>query len=206
MTSLVKSSPTFLIVLTLALHLPLAWSQKDVYQPSIPAKSVVDMEQARQLRLAGNAIQSIAILEPVVGANPDYFSAAYNAGLAYSDLHQYDKAVETLSKARQIREKSNLSDATIYNSLGYTLILAGYPRQAEEVFLEGLKHENLLTVDSKRRLYNNLGNLYLNVGKYAEAEKYLADAAEKYQSDVARNNLRVLRAARNISIQQQTNK
>ena len=190
------------IGLALALQLHVAWSQADAYQPNIPPQLVTQLEQTKQFLVAGRPEEAIPGLERLVKANPDYFSAAYNLGLAYSDLRQYDNALAMLTRAREIRERLSIADATVYNALGYTYVLSGQPRKAEESYLQGLKNVSLLTSDSKRRLYNNIGNLYLNVGRYEDAQKYLGTAAQEYKSTVARENLKVLGTVREISVQQ----
>jgi Flp pilus assembly protein TadD len=58
--------------------------------------------------------------------------------------------------------------------------------------LTALKQVDKLPEAGQRKVYNNIGTLYLNMGRYGEARKYLTIAAEKYDSKQAREDLDLL--------------
>lgn len=173
-----------------------AHAQADAYQPQIPAAEVRQLEQARTLRLQKKPKDAIPLLEQLVGRQPDYFNAQYELGLAYSDvIDDIPRSIPPLERAAALkRTHPEITDAHVFNSLGWAYMYTGRSAQAEAAFKEAEAHADQLTPEVRRKLYNNLGYLYLNTGNPAAAEKYLHVAAEQYDSAQARHNLKTLEA------------
>ncbi|MBI5695970.1 MAG: tetratricopeptide repeat protein [Nitrospirae bacterium] len=173
-------------------------SSSDRWQPNIPDNAVRDMESGRNLRRQGKFKESYARFNRAISVAPEYFLAHYNLGLAYADANELDKAIDSLETAKSIREKFNIKDATIYNSLGYTYLLAGKYENAEKSFFDCKKNESLLSTTSKQKLYNNMGVLYQFWGKFDKSENAYKTAKEKYESNKAGNNLVSLNNTRKV--------
>ena len=170
-----------------------AQDTKDKYQSDIPSGDVVKFSDARLKRIAGNSDQAITILADVVKRNPNFFSAQYNLGLAYLDQKQNDQGIAALEKAAALKRSiPSITDASIFNSLGWAYMLKGDYIKAEASLKEGELNANSLSDESKRRLYTNTGWLYMNTGRFNEAEKYLKIVNEKYDSKFARENLKII--------------
>jgi tetratricopeptide (TPR) repeat protein len=173
-----------------------AHAQSDNFQAQIPASSVQELERARALRSAKNPNAAIPILQGLVARQPDYFNAQLELGLAYADQNEdLHRAVAPLEKAAALkRSHPEITDAHIFNTLGWAYMYTGQSARAEAAFKEAESHLDQLAPDVQRRLYNNLGYLYLNTGRRAQADQYLRIAADKYGSNQARVNLRTLEA------------
>jgi tetratricopeptide (TPR) repeat protein len=173
-----------------------AQAQVDAFQKQIPAADVRELEQARALRARKQPAEAIKILEPLVARQPQFFNAQYELGLAISDTSpESGKAIPALEKAAALkRAHPEVTDAHVFNTLGWAYMLSGQPKPAEAAFKEAEARRDQLTPDVQRRLYNNLGFLYLSTGRRDAAEKYLHTAAEKYDSAQARTNLKTLNA------------
>jgi tetratricopeptide (TPR) repeat protein len=174
-----------------------AQDSKDKYQPDIPAGDVKQLAVARSERTSGHTDQAIKSLDTLIRKSPDYYSAQYNLGLAYLDAKQNDKAIEALERALAIKKKnSTISDATIFNSLGWAYMVKGDAINAETAFKNGETEINGLPDESKRRLYTNMGWLYMNTGRLDQAEKYLKLVDERYDSPFAKENLKIINSVR----------
>jgi tetratricopeptide (TPR) repeat protein len=75
-------------------------------------------------------------------ADPNNLAALYRTGVVYTELKQYDQAVNTWQK--YIRQTNNAADA--YGNLGFTYELAGRPADAEAAYQAGIARdpENIL--------------------------------------------------------------
>ena len=173
-----------------------ARAQVDSFQLGISAAEVRKLQQAKALRKSGKTKEAISVLRDVVSRQPDYFNAQYELGLAISDnLENIADAIPPLEKAAAIKRVTpSVTDAHIFNSLGWAYMYTGRKAEAEKVLKEAEASSNQLAPDAQRRLYNNLGFLYLNKGNTQAAESYLRIAAEKYGSTQARQNLKTLEA------------
>ncbi len=185
----------FVLLLAIVVFASPANSQdaKDKYQSEIPSGDVAKFSDARLKRIAGNSDQAITILADVVKRNPNFFSAQYNLGLAYLNKKQNDDGIAALEKAAALKRSiPSITDASIFNSLGWAYMLKGDYVNAEASLKEGERNVDLLSDDSKRRLYTNTGWLYMNTGRFNEAEKYLKKVNDKYDSKFARENLKII--------------
>jgi tetratricopeptide (TPR) repeat protein len=173
-----------------------AHAQVDEFQPQVPANEVQQLLKARMLRKLKQPKEAIPVLQALVARQPDYFNAQYELGLAISDtIDDIRKAIPELEKAAALKRRlPEIKDSHVFNSLGWAYMYTGQTSRAEAAFKEAESQLAQLEPDVRRRLYNNLGVLYLNTGRRVEANKYLLLAAHKYGSTQAQVNLRTLDA------------
>lgn len=166
-------------------------AQEDKYQKDINETNVELLEEARQLRKNNNNVEAINKLRHLLEIEPEYYLAHYNLALSFLSINEYDSAITYFITALEIREKYLLPETSIYNTLGYTYYTIGDYSNAEKYYLEGIKEENqeLLTENSKQKLYNNTGLLYMNNGLYKESEFYLQYSLDSFNSKQAEYNL-----------------
>jgi tetratricopeptide (TPR) repeat protein len=156
----------------------------DDLQKDIPESAAVQVAQSKELRLTKRDLNMAEkILLEVIAKYPNYYKALYNLGLVYQDKGNYDAAIKALEKAREIREKQNLPEYSIYNTLGWAYMHQGSNKQAEASYKTGLTYEPQNSSDSNRRLYSNLSWFYYLQGDPDEAKKYIDVAEQKYQSE-----------------------
>lgn len=182
------------LVLAAALAVADARAQVDRFQPQIPVVEVQHLEQARELRKQKRPKEAIPVLQAVVTRQPEYFNAQYELGLAQSDvLDEIAKSIPALERAAALkRAHPEVTDAHVFNSLGWVYMYTGRTSDAERLFKEAERNLQQLSLDAQRRLNNNLGTLYLNTGRHDEAEKYLQVASQKYGSAQASQHLKTL--------------
>jgi len=163
---------------------------QDKFQTGIPASSVRQLEAIKvSYKMTGNRAQAETALKTLIGKQPDYYAANYDLGLILADQGIYPEAVSYLETAKSIRERKQVKDATIYNSLGWAYMLKGDTQSALANFNTGKANEEKLTLESRARLYNNLGLLYMSTGQYSESRQALQVAADKYGNKLATQNL-----------------
>lgn len=160
---------------------PAARAEQDKFQPQMPPDDVRAVQQAHSLRLAQRPKEAAALLQGVVARQPDYFNAQYELGLALSDTPgDVAKAAGPLEKAAALkRTRPEITDAHVFNSLGWVYLYTGQTAKAQSAFHEAEQHLDQLSPQVQRKLYNNLGYLNLASGNTADAEKYLKAAADK---------------------------
>jgi len=144
-----------------------------------------------------NPTKSIEIILALLKQKPDYYRGLYNLGLAYSELNEHQKAMDTLDKALQIKKQYHLKDATIYNSAGWVSMRAQNYNKAEKLFKLGLENIQINSAYSNRALHNNLGLLYFYTQRFKEAKKYLTIAYKEYGSQSAHNTLELIKEIEN---------
>jgi Flp pilus assembly protein TadD len=144
----------------------------------VPTVLYKEAQQARQLRLQGKAAESVEALKPIAVEHPDFFFAQYNLGLAYQSKGDTPAAISALTKAKEIREKDKIADATIYNSLGWVYLSGGNYQQALKEFKTAEKPENFsaLSTSSQQKLLNNIAVTYAFSGDSKLANEYFAKA------------------------------
>lgn len=173
---------------------PPAQAQVDSFQSQVPAAEVRQLDKARMLRKLKRPADAVAVLKPLVVRQPEYFNAHYELGLALSDvIEEIEKSVSALEKAAALkRTHPEVTDAHVFNTLGWVYMYTGNTQRAEALFKEAEAHMQQLSPDVQRRLHNNLGTLYLNTGRRTEAAKYLQTAADRYGSTQATQSLKSL--------------
>jgi Flp pilus assembly protein TadD len=172
-----------------------AYAQGDSYQTDIAAPDVRILEEARALRAAKKSEQAVALLQPLVARQPGYFNAQFELGLALSDRpDSISLSVPVLERAAALkRSLPEVTDARVFNSLGWAYTFTGQSVKARQAFAEAQAHLDQLTPEVQARLYSNIGYLDLMSGRRAEAQKNLQIGADK-GSRPARQNLEVLQA------------
>ena len=173
-----------------------AFAQVDSFQRGMPAADVRVYEQARSLRAQKHRDQAIALLQGLVGRQPDYFNAQFELALALSDTPEsIGQSIPVFEKAAALkRGHPEVTDARVFNSLGWAYMYNGDTAKARQAFTEAEQNLAQLTPQFQGKLYNNIGNLNLSTGKASEAKKSFAIAADK-GSQQAKFNLQVLEAA-----------
>ncbi len=189
------------ILLMLFLNEGVVQGQVDKFQNEIAPEYVTLMEEARQLKRSGELDQAINKFQSLIQDKPNYYLACYNLALAYVQKKEYKVAIKWFSKAIHIKKEANINEATIYNSLGWTLMLMGDYSKSEKYFLLGKENEDLLSPRSKQKLYNNLGYLYLNKGELDLSEQYFTKSAQEYGSKLAQQNLEKVNEQKEIQTQ-----
>ena len=176
-----------LVYLCLGIFLAmLSHGLSDELQPSIPDSENDLVARAKDLRLdKHDPAAAEKVLLGVVQRYPDYYKGHYNLGLVYQEKGDYERAIAELERAKSIRESQNLTDYSIYNTLGWVWMLKGDTTAAEGYYKLALQYESKNTPDTNTRLYNNLSWFYYALGKPDEARKYVNVAADKYHSKSA---------------------
>lgn len=190
---MVNKSLAFLFILTMAQLsvCDVVLSQEDRFQKEITPENVQRLEAGRKLRRSDKFDKAIEKLQSLTQDQPDYYLAHYNLALTYVHKKDFDEAIKSFTKALEIKQKAEIPEATIYNSIGWAYFLNGDYAKAEKYFLIGIEKENqdILTRKSKQKLFNNIGLLYMYKGDLELSEKYLKQAAEVFGSSLARRNL-----------------
>lgn len=150
--------------------------------------AVVNAGKARQSRSFQKAITEI---RPLLQQNPNCFNLNRSLGLTFAEQGDFKQAIFYLKKAGELIDQAGSDDNGIYNSLGWAYMLDGDYSNAEEKFTRAQSEEiwQTLKVETKLKVLNNSGLLYIYMGRYDEAEKYLNRATNEYGSVLAKNNL-----------------
>lgn len=168
----------------------------DDFGQKVPISFSETVKKAKSMRLPYsdeyNPNNSVKILTELINEKSDYYRALYNLGLAYSELGEYQKANETFDKALKIREEQQLEDLTIFNSAGWVSLNEQNYERAEKLFKKGLEYESVNSLYSNRALHNNIGLLYFYTQKFDDSKKYLEKATEKYNSESAKDTLKII--------------
>lgn len=162
-------------------------AETDRLQPKFSGEPVKNVIEARKIKQDGNPARAIEILETTVATAPGYYLAQYQLGLSASEAGRLDKSIDAFMRAMEIREREKISEYTIFNSFGWTYLLAGKLQNAEKLFREGEKHADKLTSDSRGRLFNNMGWMYMQWGQRARARSYFEKADKLNYPDAKRN-------------------
>ncbi len=189
MTSITRfASAIALLMLTL----PTVVSAADPFQPDIAARDLAQFDQAAELRRQGKLDKAIPMLEELTARNPDYYRAQSSLALAYAETKHYDKAEARFKSAAQLQKKLHITDPTLFNSFGWMSLVNGDYKTAEVQFQNAERDFDKLSPDSKRKLLNNTGLLYMYKQNYPKANVYLERAAKEFDSDLAKENLKTL--------------
>lgn len=185
---------TLALILLQCVTIDTASAQADRFQPEVSPENVRLLEEARAFRRQGNTESAIKRLTSLVEAQPDYYLAHYNLGLAYVQQGEYENGIGSLQRALEIKERKGIVEATIYNSIGWAYLKKNDYGQAEKFLQIGLEDVNqeLMSETSKRKLLNNIGLLYMYTGNVEQSRKYLSMAVKRYNSALARANLELL--------------
>ena len=136
----------------------------DKFGQDVPAGLEQLVDQARQQRLPYSNVYdpktSAATLERVIAQKADYYRALFNLGLAYHELKEYQKSVETFDAALRIREAQSIDDATILNTAGWVALKNGDFGRAEALLKEAETETKGDGTFTEQAVLSNLGELY----------------------------------------------
>jgi tetratricopeptide (TPR) repeat protein len=160
-------------------------------------------EQALALRTNGHPDQARDLLQGVLKAHPDNLRAQYGLALALMDIGrarngqaakpEFRDGVQMLARVVDGVEKASshatpaqldcLKQQKLFsaaNSLGAELFAAGelstalvYLQKAREFDKHGLQND-----DTRKKLYDNLGKVYFNLGDFKDARLYYTMARD----------------------------
>ncbi len=126
-------------------------------------------EQAISAAKAGNVKKSIALLERVTQANPEFAVAYTDLGLQYLQANELDKAERAFEKSISL----DSADFVAYNHRGVIQRKRGNFTSAKEMYLAALKHNP------------NYANAHLNIAVLYDIYMYDLERAmqhyKKYQ-------------------------
>ena len=160
-------------------------SQSDAYRHFIKAEA---------LRLNNLFLESIEEYLISISHDSQNYEAFKGLGLAYRKAGLVKKSIEALYKAKHLSP----FDKSIYNELGYSLVMENRPEAALKEFRKAIKldpdyieaqfnlavgHEFINETDLAIKIYNkileirpsyisaynNLGSLYIRIGQYRNA-------------------------------------
>jgi len=139
-----------------------------------PYKARID--EAKQLRLAGNHAQSEQLVQSVLAQSPGNFRATYAQGVLQLDRGDARGAVATLNRALVGLRGQAPPDPTIYNTLGYGLMRLGRLDEAAAAFQKQYQCGCTPPGASKTKLLNNMSLVYRLKGDTASALRYQQEA------------------------------
>ncbi len=162
----------------------------------VPDTCESDYSQALRTRRAGNLQDAAHLFHSVHEECGDSFDISFQYGRTLMMLREYDTAVEFLDGAIEIRERyvkesrQPVPDATVYNVRGFAAIMLEDFEDAVEFFGKGIDDDSYesLPPETKMKLNNNAGIVYLALHRYEEAEEHFI-RADKLGSTLARENL-----------------
>ena len=130
-------------------------------------------------------LRFIRLSEETNGKNETTARSYNNIGIVYANLGDYDKALEYLFKALEIKKDvlgENKSDtASSYNNIGVVYRNLGEYDKALEYYFKALEIEKEVLGENHpdtASSYNNIGVVYKNLGDYDKALEYHFKALE----------------------------
>jgi tetratricopeptide (TPR) repeat protein len=124
--------------------------------------------------------------------------AMFNIGLAYRETQEYMKSLQWLEKALEWVDKHNIMPSmrawdseyvTTYLELGNLYKDFGDKQKAEEMYLKGMqtaaknKSSNQDLRQHETYIWLNLGEIYLDMKKWSEAEHYLEKCLQRHPNN-----------------------
>jgi len=146
-----------------------------------------------KLRSYGQAERILGIAEDLLAEhiepNDTLFSDFYYArGSSFYGVRRFKEAIESLTKARQIRENLGIADNTlsfIYNNLGGSYYYLSDYTRALEGFIQSIDlKEQIFSPDDPKlgSSYINCGSTYQRLGRNEEAIHYTLKGARLYEA------------------------
>ncbi len=132
--------------------------------------------EARAYDLAGRTADAEATYKRAIALRPDYWDGYNSLGLFYDDHGRYDEAVVQLQKAIELTP----DNAQAYSNLAAAYLDSGDPKkhpQAEAALKKSIE------LSPSYPAYANLGYLYLNEKRFAEAAEACEKAADLNDKD-----------------------
>jgi Tfp pilus assembly protein PilF len=150
------------------------------------------IDRGRSLRIEGKTDLSIQTLKEAVAQDPSSFRGQYNLAMALSGTDQKDAANSAFEKAIATGEAQGMPDPTIYNTYGWFLMQQNKYAAAEQQLNKGMKYLDKLPDNSKQRLLNNLGLLYMQTGQIDKAQAQFAKSASSFNNPGAQRSLAII--------------
>jgi tetratricopeptide (TPR) repeat protein len=131
--------------------------------------------------------QAIKLRREILGPQHESVGEVYGyiGGLQWYLLEEYDQALISLNKAKEIQEKTSMSDslnlARTYENLASTYDYMGKYDLASNYYTKSLKiRETVLPPEHPfiANIYNNMGTMYDDMGDDAEALKFYQKSLE----------------------------
>ncbi len=107
--------------------------------------------------------------QKLIKSNPNSFFLHNILGMINISLKEWDKSIESLSKAIEI--KPDYSEA--HNNLGVAFNNSGYLKKAAESYLKAIKFK-----PNYANAHNNLGSVFNDLGRWEEAAENYSKALE----------------------------
>jgi len=188
-TAMTLTTLTVVWAVALLLFAGAAHAQVDAYQKEIPPADVHVLEQARKLRAEKRSEEAVALLQDLTRRRPDYFNAQFELALAISDKSSdIGKSIPVFERAAALKRANPLiTDARVFNSLGWAYLYTGDRSRAGQAFSEAQRNSAQLSPEVQRKLNNNIGNLNLVAGRTAEAQRYFKTASDQGSRSAAYN-------------------
>lgn len=181
MTDRILSCITCLLSIALYIKFDCAYAA-DLFQPDIPAALVDRVDAARDEQKLGRLAEAENDLLQLLKEKPDYYRAWLNLGIIYQDEGKGEQAIHSLETALAVRNKFNVHDTRVYNSLGWSYLNAGKLADAERLLLQAWKVRDDADSDENQRILNNLGYLYLQKEDFAKAREFVKRSQDMYKS------------------------
>ena len=117
-------------------------------------------------------------LETLCRSQPRNADARFELGSELLKARRYEKAIAAFETTASLQERAGSPDPKTYNALGWTQMLAGDYRAAEKALRKAMEHEGSADVTLRRKIFNNLGVLYIRMSDYDRARQFLTRAAD----------------------------
>lgn len=179
---------TFILTISLAINI----HSEDKYQIGIADSLVAKLDTARAFSKRGDIVNAESLIRSIISIDSSYYRAHYNLALIYYKKGDLDTAITLFHKAIEVKDRENIEEYSIYNSLGYSYFVNGDYKNAEIYLLRSFENKDKLSNSLVKKVYNNLGTLYMNTGKFDEAKKYLLKAKNDFSSNLAEKNLETI--------------
>lgn len=195
----------FMVAVFVLFFLTMGAQDEEKLRETLNQKSFRLYEEGKDLQMKKELDQSIDKFQQVYTDNKENYFVVSQLAQVYAQKKEYDKAAQMFEKAVKIRNEKGIKDATVFNSLGWVYMMKSDYRNAEKYLKLSLDHIDELPLSYKIKTYNNLGTLFINREDYNEAEKYFNTAAVKYNSSLAKRNLKLIDTFRSNSRNRYTN-
>ena len=158
------------------------------YLQSYPDDTKARFNLANLFRGMNRCEEAIAQYKELIRIDASDVNSRINIATCYGNRSRYKEALPYYAKAFEL-SPDRLTLANINREYGFTLVGAGQPEKAREVFGLGLNKPN-----ARSQALRSLGLLDLYEGRYKDAEARLKEAIEASQNEngdlgVARNRV-----------------
>ncbi|MCE6977271.1 hypothetical protein EI534_07620 [Pseudomonas frederiksbergensis] len=131
-------------------------------------------------------------LKTYVESNPESYSAYSALGKATALEGDYKQSINYFEQAKAIKESNDISDASIYNSMGWVRFLSGDTVGAIVDINTAIENKSNMDPKVAEAAYNNLGLIYMYNDENDKAKANFDKAVLDYNSGYARENLMLI--------------